>query len=256
MFGGLLATLTGWCEEHGIPYQGVALEPGSATPAARAMPSKHEIIAAMRARGFEPADDNEADAIAICSGPSRRTGAWHEHACRNVPQHVANVIAERSTQYGDAGTTWRPSPPVVGHAGREITPAQVVLCLLDLKLARLAHDPPTKTRQSMSAATRHSSPNSQAPRTGRTLSHGTRTQEETRQALRLRQAHAAGNGEGHHEYSDRRPRAATSASQRSRRRTNGLARRWGGSPSANSSVRPSIRRAWRSLNSISSTMPW
>ena len=25
--------------------------------------------------------------------------------------------------------------------GREVTPAQVVLCLLDLKLARLAHDP-------------------------------------------------------------------------------------------------------------------
>ena len=37
--------------------------------------------------------------------------------------------------------------------GREITPAQVVLCLLDLKLARLAHDPLTRTRQSMSAAT-------------------------------------------------------------------------------------------------------
>jgi Holliday junction resolvasome RuvABC endonuclease subunit len=27
--------------------------------------SKNEVIAAMRARGFEPADDNEADAIAI-----------------------------------------------------------------------------------------------------------------------------------------------------------------------------------------------
>ncbi len=25
--------------------------------------------------------------------------------------------------------------------GREVTPAQVVLCLLDLKLARLVHDP-------------------------------------------------------------------------------------------------------------------
>jgi hypothetical protein len=28
-----------------------------------------------------------------------------------------------------------------GTLGHEITPAQVVLCLLDLKLARLAHDP-------------------------------------------------------------------------------------------------------------------
>jgi hypothetical protein len=57
-------------------------------------------------------------------------------------KHVANVIAERSTQYGDAGismaaiaTRWSVT------LGREITPTQVVLCLLDLKLARLAHDP-------------------------------------------------------------------------------------------------------------------
>ena len=57
-------------------------------------------------------------------------------------KHVANVLTERSTQYGDAGismaaiaTRWSVT------LGREITPAQVVLCLLDLKLARLAHDP-------------------------------------------------------------------------------------------------------------------
>jgi hypothetical protein len=56
-------------------------------------------------------------------------------------KHVANVIAERSTQYGDAGSNmvaiaqrWSVT---LGH---EITPAQVVLCLIDLKLARLAHD--------------------------------------------------------------------------------------------------------------------
>ena len=57
-------------------------------------------------------------------------------------KHVANVIAERSIQYGDAAgnmaaiaTRWSAT------LGREITPAQVVMCLLDLKLARLAHDP-------------------------------------------------------------------------------------------------------------------
>ena len=57
-------------------------------------------------------------------------------------KHVANVVAERSTQYGDANsnmaaiaTRWSAT------LGREITPAQVVLCLLDLKLARLANDP-------------------------------------------------------------------------------------------------------------------
>jgi hypothetical protein len=56
--------------------------------------------------------------------------------------YVANVIAERSAQYGDVipsmtaiATRWSVT------LGREVTPAQVVLCLLDLKLARLAHDP-------------------------------------------------------------------------------------------------------------------
>jgi hypothetical protein len=57
-------------------------------------------------------------------------------------KHVANVIAERSVQYGDVSlsmaaiaTRWSVT------LGREVTPAQVVLCLLDLKLTRLAHDP-------------------------------------------------------------------------------------------------------------------
>lgn len=57
-------------------------------------------------------------------------------------RHVANVIAQRSTQYGDVipsmtaiATRWSVT------LGRSVTPAQVVLCLLDLKLARLAHDP-------------------------------------------------------------------------------------------------------------------
>lgn len=57
-------------------------------------------------------------------------------------KHVANIIAERSIQYGDVSlnmaaiaTRWSVT------LGREVTPAQVVLCLLDLKLARLAHDP-------------------------------------------------------------------------------------------------------------------
>ena len=57
-------------------------------------------------------------------------------------KHVANVIAERSAQYGDAA----PNMSAIAARwsatlGREVTPAQVVLCLLVLKLARLAHDP-------------------------------------------------------------------------------------------------------------------
>ena len=57
-------------------------------------------------------------------------------------KHVANVIAERSSQYGDAASNMAAiAARWSATLGHEITPAQVVLCLLDLKLARLAHDP-------------------------------------------------------------------------------------------------------------------
>ena len=57
-------------------------------------------------------------------------------------KHVAQVVAERSAQYGDAATNMSAiAARWSATLGREVTPAQVVLCLLDLKLARLAHDP-------------------------------------------------------------------------------------------------------------------
>ena len=57
-------------------------------------------------------------------------------------KHVASIIAVRSTQYGDAaGNMATIAARWSATLGREVTPAQVVLCLLDLKLARLAHDP-------------------------------------------------------------------------------------------------------------------
>ena len=57
-------------------------------------------------------------------------------------KHVANVIAERSTQYGEVGSNMTALAQRWSTTlGKEITAAQVVLCLLDLKLARLAHDP-------------------------------------------------------------------------------------------------------------------
>ena len=63
--GGLLATLTSWCEGHGIPYQGVPVGTIKRFATGKGNADKQAMIAAVRARGFEPADDNEADAIAI-----------------------------------------------------------------------------------------------------------------------------------------------------------------------------------------------
>ncbi|MFO0992585.1 MAG: DUF6378 domain-containing protein [Hyphomicrobiales bacterium] len=56
--------------------------------------------------------------------------------------HTARVVSERRKVYGD------PAASMAAVAkrwsitlGRTVTPAEVVLCLIDLKLTRLAHDP-------------------------------------------------------------------------------------------------------------------
>ena len=65
VYGGLLATLTAWCEGHVIPYQGVPVGTIKRYATGKGNADKAAMIAAVRARGFEPSDDNEADAIAI-----------------------------------------------------------------------------------------------------------------------------------------------------------------------------------------------
>ena len=64
-FGGWLAILTAWCEHHGIAYQGVPVGTIKRFIAGKGNADKAAVIAAVRARGFHPADDNEADALAI-----------------------------------------------------------------------------------------------------------------------------------------------------------------------------------------------
>jgi Holliday junction resolvasome RuvABC endonuclease subunit len=61
----LLATLTAWCEQHRVPYQGVPVRKIKRHVTGKGNADKAAVIAAVRARGFSPADDNEADAIAI-----------------------------------------------------------------------------------------------------------------------------------------------------------------------------------------------
>lgn len=65
IYGDFLATLSAWCEQRGIAYQGVPVGTDKRHVAARGNADKAALIAAVRARGFAPADDNEADAIAI-----------------------------------------------------------------------------------------------------------------------------------------------------------------------------------------------
>jgi Holliday junction resolvasome RuvABC endonuclease subunit len=65
IYGGFLASLTAWCEEHGLAYQGVPVGTIKRFATGKGNADKQAVIDAVRARGFEPADDNEADAIAI-----------------------------------------------------------------------------------------------------------------------------------------------------------------------------------------------
>jgi len=65
IYGGLLATLTSWCEERGLAYQGVPVGTIKRHVTGKGSADKQAVIAAVRDRGFSPADDNEADAIAI-----------------------------------------------------------------------------------------------------------------------------------------------------------------------------------------------
>lgn len=65
VYGGFLAHLTAWCEGAGVPYQGVPVGTIKRFATGKGNTGKDEVIAAMRARGFAPADDNEADALAL-----------------------------------------------------------------------------------------------------------------------------------------------------------------------------------------------
>ena len=64
-YGGLMATLTAWAELRGVPYQGVPVGTIKIHATGKGNAPKEAMIAAARNRGFNPTDDNEADAIAI-----------------------------------------------------------------------------------------------------------------------------------------------------------------------------------------------
>lgn len=64
-YGGFMATLTAWCEHHQIPYQGIPVGTIKRHATGKGNASKTEMTSAMMKRGFSPADDNEADALAL-----------------------------------------------------------------------------------------------------------------------------------------------------------------------------------------------
>jgi hypothetical protein len=63
VYGGLMATLTAFCEEVSVPYEGVPVGTIKKHATGNGAASKDMMIAAAIAAGFKPVDDNEADAI-------------------------------------------------------------------------------------------------------------------------------------------------------------------------------------------------
>ncbi len=64
-YGGFLATLTAWCEQNRIPYQGIGVGTIKKSATGRGNAGKQDMIKAMRKLGHLPDDDNEADALAL-----------------------------------------------------------------------------------------------------------------------------------------------------------------------------------------------
>lgn len=65
IYGGLLATLTTFCEEQHLPYEGVPVQHIKKFMTGKGNADKAAVIAAVKALGFNPKDDNEADAISL-----------------------------------------------------------------------------------------------------------------------------------------------------------------------------------------------
>jgi Holliday junction resolvasome RuvABC endonuclease subunit len=64
-YGGFMATLTTWCEEQKIPYEGIPVGTIKKFATGKGNADKGMMIAAMIVFGHDPADDNEADALAL-----------------------------------------------------------------------------------------------------------------------------------------------------------------------------------------------
>jgi Holliday junction resolvasome RuvABC endonuclease subunit len=75
VYGGLMATLTAWCELRSVPYEGVPVATIKRHATGKGNSKKSAMIDAARKRGFDPIDDNSADALAILMWAIEANGA-------------------------------------------------------------------------------------------------------------------------------------------------------------------------------------
>jgi len=75
-YGGFLAYLTGWCEDKNpkIPYLGIPVKAIKKHITGNGNSKKEAIIEAVKKLGFNPSDDNEADALALLDLVTKQIG--------------------------------------------------------------------------------------------------------------------------------------------------------------------------------------
>lgn len=64
-YGGFLASLSAWCEEHDIPYEGIPVGTIKKFITGKGNAGKAAVMAGVQAFGHHPEDDDEADALAL-----------------------------------------------------------------------------------------------------------------------------------------------------------------------------------------------
>jgi crossover junction endodeoxyribonuclease RuvC len=74
VYGGLMATLTSWCEKEQFPYQSVPVQTIKKFATGKGNASKADVVAAVQSWGLQPRDDNEADAMALWEYAQREFG--------------------------------------------------------------------------------------------------------------------------------------------------------------------------------------
>jgi hypothetical protein len=65
IFGGFLAHLIAWAKDNKTPYEGVPADTIKRHMTGKGNASKEKVIAAVKAKGFSPVDDNDAGALAL-----------------------------------------------------------------------------------------------------------------------------------------------------------------------------------------------
>ena len=65
VYGGFMAHLTAWCEQYQIPYSGIPVGTIKKFICRKGNAGKAEVMEAVKAKGHQPKDDNEADALAL-----------------------------------------------------------------------------------------------------------------------------------------------------------------------------------------------